>query len=110
MVGACTVGPQTGPSLRFIPQPMPLTTTKKQELINGHQTHGTDTGSVEVKVAMLSERVSQLTGHLQKNKHDFSSRQGLLKMIGRRKRLLGYLNDISKERYSALIAKLGIRG
>ena len=110
MVGPCTVGPQTGPSLRFIPQPMPLTTTKQQELINGHQTHGTDTGSVEVQVAMLSERVSQLTGHLQKNKHDFSSRQGLLKMIGRRKRLLGYLNGISKERYSALIAKLGIRG
>ena len=89
---------------------MPLTTPKKQELINGHQTHGTDTGSVEVQVAMLSERISQLTGHLQKNKHDFSSRQGLLKMIGRRKRLLSYLNGISKERYSALIAKLGIRG
>jgi len=89
---------------------MPLTITQKQELINGHQTHGTDTGSVEVQVAMLSERISQLTGHLQKNKHDFSSRQGLLKMIGRRKRLLSYLNGISKERYSALIAKLGIRG
>jgi len=110
MVVACTVGPQPGPSLRFTPQPMPLTTPKKQELINGHQTHGTDTGSVEVQVAMLSERISQLTGHLQKNKHDFSSRQGLLKMIGRRKRLLSYLNGISKERYSALIAKLGIRG
>ena len=110
MVVPCTVGPQPGPSLRFTPQPMPLTTTKKQELINGHQTHGTDTGSVEVQVAMLSERISQLTGHLQKNKHDFSSRQGLLKMIGRRKRLLSYLNGISKERYSALIAKLGIRG
>ena len=89
---------------------MPLTTTKKQELINSHQTHGTDTGSVEVQVAMLSERINQLSGHLQKNIHDFSSRQGLLKMIGRRKRLLGYLNGISKERYSALIAKLGIRG
>ena len=90
--------------------PMPLTTTKKQELINSHQTHGTDTGSVEVQVAMLSERISQLTGHLQANKHDFSSRQGLLKMIGRRKRLLSYLRGISAERYSQLIAKLGIRG
>lgn len=89
---------------------MPLTTTKKQELINSHQTHGTDTGSVEVQVAMLSERISQLTGHLQANKHDFSSRQGLLKMIGRRKRLLSYLRGISAERYSQLIAKLGIRG
>ena len=89
---------------------MPLDTTKKQELINSHQTHGTDTGSVEVQVAMLSERVTQLTGHLQKNKHDFSSRQGLLKMIGRRKRLLGYLKGISQQRYADLIAKLGIRG
>ena len=89
---------------------MPLTTTKKQDLINTHQTHGTDTGSVEVQVAMLSERISQLTTHLQQNKHDFSSRQGLLKMIGRRKRLLAYLKGISQERYSTLISKLGIRG
>jgi small subunit ribosomal protein S15 len=59
---------------------------------------------------MLSERISQLTGHLQQNKHDFSSRQGLLKMIGRRKRLLGYLKSTSQERYSTLISKLGIRG
>ena len=89
---------------------MPLTTTKKQELINGHQTHPTDTGSVEVQVAMLSERINQLSGHLQKNIHDFSSRQGLLKMIGRRKRLLSYLRNLSEERYSALIGTLGIRG
>ena len=89
---------------------MPLTITKKQELINSHQTHGTDTGSAEVQVAMLSERISQLTTHLQANKHDFSSRQGLLKMIGRRKRLLSYLRGVSQQRYSQLIAKLGIRG
>jgi small subunit ribosomal protein S15 len=89
---------------------MPLTTSRKQELINDHQTHGTDTGSVEVQVAMLSERINQLSAHLQKNIHDYSSRQGLLKMIGRRKRLLGYLRSQSQERYAALIAKLGIRG
>lgn len=89
---------------------MSLTTTRKQELINTHQTHGTDTGSVEVQVAMLSERINQLSGHLQKNIHDFSSRQGLLKMIGRRKRLLSYLRQQSEERYSALIGRLGIRG
>jgi small subunit ribosomal protein S15 len=89
---------------------MSLDTTKKQELINTHQTHGTDTGSVEVQVAMLSERISQLTGHLQQNKHDFSSRQGLLKMIGRRKRLLAYLRSNSEQRYSDLIKSLGIRG
>ncbi|MEB3322148.1 MAG: 30S ribosomal protein S15 [Synechococcaceae cyanobacterium] len=89
---------------------MPLTTTRKQELINEHQTHGTDTGSVEVQVAMLSDRIQQLSGHLQKNIHDYSSRQGLLKMIGRRKRLLGYLRAQSEERYAALIDNLGIRG
>lgn len=89
---------------------MPLTISKKQELINSHQTHGTDTGSAEVQVAMLSERISQLTTHLQANKHDFSSRQGLLKMIGRRKRLLSYLRSNSEQRYIALIQKLGIRG
>jgi small subunit ribosomal protein S15 len=89
---------------------MPLTTTRKQELINEHQTHGTDTGSVEVQVAMLSDRINQLSGHLQKNIHDFSSRQGLLKMIGRRKRLLSYLRNISEERYATLITRLGIRG
>ena len=89
---------------------MSLDTIKKQELINAHQTHGTDTGSVEVQVAMLSERISKLSGHLQNNIHDFSSRQGLLKMIGRRKRLLSYLRGISEERYATLIARLGIRG
>jgi small subunit ribosomal protein S15 len=89
---------------------MPLTTTRKQELINTHQTHGTDTGSVEVQVAMLSDRINQLSGHLQKNIHDFSSRQGLLKMIGRRKRLLSYLRQQNDQRYAALVEKLGIRG
>ena len=89
---------------------MPLTTDKKQELINGHQTHATDTGSVEVQVAMLSERISQLTGHMQKNKHDYSSRQGLMKMLGRRKSLLSYLKAQDRGRYQTLISKLGIRG
>jgi small subunit ribosomal protein S15 len=89
---------------------MPLTTEKKQELINSHQIHGTDTGSVEVQVAMLSERINQLSGHLQANKHDFSSKQGLLKMLGRRKSLLSYLKSQSNERYQTLIVKLGIRG
>tara|TARA_A100001234_G_C12533952_1_gene345741 strand:- start:485 stop:754 length:270 start_codon:yes stop_codon:yes gene_type:complete len=89
---------------------MPLNTEKKQELINAHQTHATDTGSVEVQVAMLSERITQLTGHLQTNKHDYSSRQGLMKMLGRRKSLLGYLKSQSSDRYDTLIQKLGIRG
>ena len=89
---------------------MSLDTGEKQQLINTHQTHGTDTGSPEVQVAMLTERISRLSSHLQKNNHDFSSRQGLLKMIGRRKRLLGYMRNKSEQRYSDLISKLGIRG
>jgi len=89
---------------------MSLDTTEKQQLINANQTHGTDTGSVEVQVAMLSERSTKLSSHLQENKHDFSSRQGLLKMIGRRKRLLSYVRGKSEQRYNGLITKLGIRG
>ncbi len=89
---------------------MSLNTAEKQKLINSHQTHATDTGSVEVQVAMLSERITKLSGHLQANNHDFSSRQGLLKMIGRRKRLLNYVREKSEQRYSDLITKLGIRG
>ena len=89
---------------------MSLDTTEKQQLINTHQTHGTDTGSAEVQVAMLSERINRLSSHLQKNIHDFSFRQGLLKMIGRRKRLLNYMRSKSEQRYADTIAKLGIRG
>ena len=89
---------------------MSLDTAEKQQLINDHQIHGTDTGSVEVQVAILSERINKLSTHLQGNDHDFSSRQGLLKMIGRRKRLLNYVRDESEKRYTDLISKLGIRG
>lgn len=89
---------------------MSLDTAEKQKLINSHQRHGTDTGSVEVQVAMLTERISKLSNHLQGNNHDFSSRQGLLKMIGQRKRLLNYVREKSEQRYSALLGKLGIRG
>ena len=89
---------------------MSLDTAEKQKLINSYQNHGTDTGSVEVQVAMLSERISKLSGHLQGNSHDFSSRKGLLKMIGQRKRLLNYVRDKSQSRYDKLVKKLGIRG
>ena len=71
---------------------MTLDTSEKQKLIQSHQIHTTDTGSVEVQVAMLSERISRLSDHLQGNIHDYASRQGLLKMIGKRKRLLSYFN------------------
>ena len=89
---------------------MTLDTAEKQKLIESHQVHATDTGSVEVQVAMLSERISKLSDHLQGNIHDYASRQGLLKMIGKRKRLLSYLKSNNQKRYQELLKKIGIRG
>ena len=88
---------------------MTLDTAEKQKLIESHQVHATDTGSVEVQVAMLSERISKLSGHLQGNIHDYASRQGLLKMIGKRKRLLSYIKNKNAKNYQDLIKKIGIR-
>ena len=89
---------------------MSLDTAEKQKLIETHQVHPTDTGSAEVQIAMLSKRISKLSDHLQGNIHDFASRQGLLKMIGKRKRLLSYLKDKNTQKYQDLIKKIGIRG
>ena len=89
---------------------MTLNTAEKQKLIQSHQVHPTDTGSVEVQVAMLSERISKLSDHLQGNIHDYASRQGLLKMIGKRKRLLSYIKNKNPKNYQDLIKKIGIRG
>ena len=89
---------------------MSLDTTEKQKLIETHQVHPTDTGSVEIQVAMLSKRISKLSNHLQGNIHDFASRQGLLQMIGKRKRLLSYLKDKNVQRYKELVKKIVIRG
>ena len=89
---------------------MALTQQRKQEIISGYQVHETDTGSVDVQVAMLTDRINQLSKHLQVNKKDHSSRRGLLKMIGQRKSLLAYIQAGSQERYKALITRLGIRG
>ena len=89
---------------------MTLDTAEKQKLIESHQVHSTDTGSVEVQIAMLSERITKLSDHLQGNIHDFASRQGLLKMIGKRKRLLSYIKSKNLKNYQDLIKKLGIRG
>ncbi|KPQ35965.1 MAG: SSU ribosomal protein S15 RpsO [Phormidesmis priestleyi Ana] len=88
---------------------MALLQERKQEIISEHQVHETDTGSVDVQIAMLTDRINTLSQHLQKNKKDYSSRRGLLKMIGHRKRLLAYLTAQDPERYKALIQKLGIR-
>ena len=77
--------------------------------IAAHRTHETDTGSTEVQVALLSERIAHLTEHLKMHKKDHHSRRGLLMLVGRRRRLLDYLRRTDVERYRALIAKLGLR-
>ena len=89
---------------------MSLDTAEKQKLINSHQIHPTDTGSVELQVAMLSERITKLSDHLQKNNQDYASRQGLLKMIGKRKRMLSYIKNKDVNKYANLIKNIGIRG
>ena len=89
---------------------MTLTQERKHEIIDGYQVHDTDTGSVDVQVAMLTDRINRLSNHLKTNKKDHSSRRGLLQMIGRRKRLLSYLRKEDIQRYQNLIQRLGIRG
>lgn len=89
---------------------MALTQERKHQLITDYQVHETDTGSAEVQIAMLTERINRLSEHLKGNQKDHSSRRGLLKLIGQRKRLLSYINKQDRERYQALIGRLGIRG
>lgn len=91
-------------------QSMTLTQERKHEIIDGYQVHETDTGSIDVQVAMLTDRINRLSNHLRTNKKDHSSRRGLLQMIGRRKRLLSYLRKEDLARYQQLIQRLGIRG
>ena len=81
----------------------------KQAIIEEYRTHENDTGSMETQVAVLTSRILRLTQHLRENKHDESTRRGLLKMVGRRRRLLRYLNAQDVTRYRALIARLGLR-
>ncbi|MFM7427224.1 MAG: 30S ribosomal protein S15 [Elainella sp.] len=89
---------------------MTLLQERKQEIISDYQVHETDTGSADVQVAILTERINRLSAHLKINKKDHASRRGLLKMIGQRKRLLAYILKQDQERYRALIGRLGIRG
>lgn len=88
---------------------MPLDTATKQQIISEYGTKEGDTGSPEVQVALLTQRIKDLTEHLKAHKHDHHSRRGLLLLVGQRKRLLGYLRDIDIERYRSLIEKLGLR-
>ena len=89
---------------------MGLADEKKQEIIKAYAKHETDTGSAAVQVALLSERIAQLTGHLNVHKKDFSSQRGLRKLVGQRRRLLKYLRAEDLAAYKALLERLGIRG
>ncbi len=86
-----------------------LTNEKKKEIVEKYQVHETDTGSPEVQVALLTERISYLTEHFREHKHDHHSRRGLMKMIGHRRSLLNYLRKKDVNRYRELIQSLGLR-
>ncbi len=86
-----------------------LARQQKQSVINAYRTHATDTGSPEVQIALLSERIVQLTDHFKTHQKDHGSRRGLLMLVSKRRRLLDYLKKYDSERYKAVIAKLGIR-
>lgn len=88
---------------------MALDPAIKQEIIKEYATHEGDTGSPEVQVAVLTRRISDLTEHFKEHKHDHHSRRGLLLLVGHRRRLLKYLQNIDIERYRALIKRLGLR-
>ena len=88
---------------------MALNKDKKTQLISSYRTHESDTGSPEVQVAILSERISYLTEHFKTHAKDHHSRRGLLKLVGQRRRLLDYLKGKDSDRYADLIRRLGIR-
>ena len=88
---------------------MPLSTDVKKQIMTEYATHEGDTGSPEVQVALLTQRIKDLTEHSREHKHDHHSRRGLLLLVGKRRRLLGYLKNEDIERYRALIKRLGLR-
>ncbi len=88
---------------------MALQKVQKDDIISDFRVHESDTGSPEVQIALLTERINGLTGHLREHRHDHHSRRGLLKLVGRRRRLLAYLSDKDVERYRATILRLGLR-
>jgi small subunit ribosomal protein S15 len=86
-----------------------LTTEQKKEILSEYGLHETDTGSAEAQVAMLSKRIADLTEHLKEHKHDHHTRRGLLGLVGKRRRLLRYLQTVDINRYRSLIERLGLR-
>ena len=88
---------------------MPLDNAVKQEIISQYATGEGDTGSPEVQVALLTRRINDLTDHMKQHRHDFHTQRGLLQLVGRRRRLLRYLEEKDVQRYRALIERLGLR-
>ena len=88
---------------------MPLTVAEKAELIEGFGMHEGDTGSPEVQIALMDKRIRQLQEHLNTHKHDESSRRGLLKLVGKRRRMLAYLRKEHPDRYRTMLGRLGLR-
>ena len=88
---------------------MALQKEQKESIIEANRTHETDTGSPEVQIAILTERINGLTAHLREHRHDHHSRRGLLKLVGQRRRHLAYLSTKDPERYQELIQRLGLR-
>ena len=88
---------------------MALETATKQAIMAEYATHEGDTGSPEVQIAVLTQRIKDLTEHLKEHKHDHHSRRGLLLLVGRRRRLLGYLQKVDINRYRAIVERLGLR-
>lgn len=88
---------------------MSLDKEQKEAIIKGYRTHESDTGSPEVQIAILSERITYLTEHFRYHKKDHHSRRGLLKLVGQRRKLLDYLKSSDKDRYGKVIEKLGLR-
>jgi len=86
-----------------------ITVENKKTVIEGNRVHEKDTGSPEVQIALLTARITELTEHLKLHKKDFASRRGLLRMVGKRNGLLKYLTRTDRERYQAIINKLGLR-
>ncbi len=86
-----------------------LTKERKEAIIADERRHPTDTGSVEVQVAILTDRINRLTEHLKQHRHDYHSQRGLLKLVGQRRRQLAYLNKTDVQRYRSLLARLGLR-
>ena len=88
---------------------MPVSKEKKSEIIQEFQTHPGDVGSAEVQIALLTQRILELTEHLRENKHDYHTRRGLLVLVGRRRRLQRYLAKQSPEKYRSVVSRLGLR-